>query len=130
MAHVSGPTSSLPYSRHIVPTGTMCDEHPDRPAVARVQGETDSFGAEYIDCCQECADELAASREVEREKGGVCDWCHTHQPRLSNRRDIDEGSSGPVYRVCDPCIRKDNDRIDEELEWLNQQPRRNYMARI
>ena len=48
MADVTGPISSLPGSGHSVPDGAMCDEHPDRPAVARVQGETDSFGCEMI----------------------------------------------------------------------------------
>ncbi len=41
MAEVTGPISSLPGAYHSLPKGTMCDEHPDRPAVARVQGETD-----------------------------------------------------------------------------------------
>lgn len=127
MSHVSGPTSGLPGRRCAVPEGTPCDEHADRLAVTRIQGETDSFGAEYIDCCQECADRIVAE---ERERGGRCDWCKQTKPRLSNRRDIDEGTCGPVYRVCDDCIRNDIDRIKEELEWLNRQPRRNYLARV
>ena len=49
MAEVTGPISTLPGARHALPAGTMCDEHPDRPAVARVQGETDSFGCELND---------------------------------------------------------------------------------
>jgi hypothetical protein len=44
MSDVTGPISSLPGSTHAAPTAGMCDDHPDRPAVARVQGETDSFG--------------------------------------------------------------------------------------
>jgi len=32
----------------------MCDDHQDRPATHRIQGETDSFGCEYIDWCDEC----------------------------------------------------------------------------
>lgn len=42
----------------------MCDDHPDRPATHRVQGETDSFGCEYIDWCQECHDKYLAEREA------------------------------------------------------------------
>lgn len=41
-------------STHKVPTGAMCDDHTDRPATHRIQGETDSFGCEYIDWCDEC----------------------------------------------------------------------------
>lgn len=46
MAEVTGPTSYLPGHHCKLPPGTMCDEHPDRLAIARVQGETDSFGSE------------------------------------------------------------------------------------
>jgi hypothetical protein len=53
MADVTGPISTLPGAVHRVPEGATCDEHPDRPAVLRVQGETDSFGSETIDYCQE-----------------------------------------------------------------------------
>ena len=60
MGDVTGPISTLPGSRHDFPDGTMCDDHPDRKAVARVQGETDSFGSELIDMCQECLDEHRA----------------------------------------------------------------------
>jgi hypothetical protein len=48
MGEVTGPISTLPGHSHQVPDGTVCDDHPDRPAVARIQGETDSFGAELM----------------------------------------------------------------------------------
>ena len=54
MSDVTGPISTLPGCERAVDPGTMCDEHPDRPAVARVQGETDSFGSEQHDLCAEC----------------------------------------------------------------------------
>lgn len=57
MGDVTGPISSLPGSSHTPPNGAMCDEHPDRPAVLRVQGETDSMGSEMYDLCEECATE-------------------------------------------------------------------------
>src|SRR3954463_12051043 len=63
MADVTGPISTLPGTGHHLPDGTMCDQHPDRPAVARIQGETDSFGCEMNDLCQEC---IAADREWEK----------------------------------------------------------------
>lgn len=43
MADVIGPNSYLPGQKIKVPAGAMCDEHPDRPAVCRIVGETDSF---------------------------------------------------------------------------------------
>lgn len=52
----SGRVMTRTGSHHKVPAGATCDDHPDRPAVHRVQGETDSFGCEYIDWCQECYD--------------------------------------------------------------------------
>lgn len=107
MAHVSGPCSTLPGSGHDVPPGTMCDDHPDRPAVARVQGETDSFGAEYIDMCQECLDEHRANKADPANSLGTCEWCGTKGVRVRPRRDYDEGMCGRVYDVCDDCVAKE-----------------------
>lgn len=111
MADVTGPISTLPGKRHSSPDGTMCDEHPDRPAVVRLQGETDSFGCEMHDLCRECAD---AERNVEPDIG-ECDWCKAPEQTLRPRRDIDEGSYGPVYYVCASCAKKDEDAILAEL---------------
>lgn len=104
MGEVTGPISSLPGKRHELPDGTMCDEHPDRPAVARVQGETDSFGSELIDMCAEC---LTADREYENSAEahtGICDWCKNQATDLRNSRDYEEGLAGRVYQVCGACI--------------------------
>lgn len=111
MAEVTGPISSLPGARHSVPKGTMCDEHPDRPAVARMQGETDSFGSEMHDLCQECLDEWRAAEPPT----GRCDWCKT-DAKLTTTRDFEEGMSGPVYYVCTPCYRRQQDAIREDLD--------------
>ena len=46
MADVSGPVSTLPGSFHPVKADFKCDVHSDRIAIANVQGETDSMGAE------------------------------------------------------------------------------------
>lgn len=115
MADVTGPVRSLPGSAHCVPSGTMCDEHNDVPAVARIQGETDSFGAEFYDVCQACLDR---DREAAKncDPSGHCDWCKKHAPRVSPHRDFEEGLSGPVYDVCDACIKAQSDRIREELD--------------
>ena len=61
MADISSSrVSTRSGSHHKVPEGATCDDHPDRPATHRVQGETDSFGCEYIDWCQECHDKYLA----------------------------------------------------------------------
>ena len=113
MADVTGPCSTLPGHRSAPPDDALCDEHPDRPAVNRVQGETDSFGAEFYDLCQECLDELKKHAAEARE--GVCDWCSTEAKDLRPRRDLDEGMYGPVYRVCGTCVRKENALLQEEI---------------
>jgi hypothetical protein len=114
MAEVTGPISTLPGARHDVPDGTMCDEHPDRPAVARVQGETDSFGAELYDMCAEC---LRAHREERRAPNiGKCDWCDADNVPRTPTRDYEEGMNGPVYYVCARCKKRQNDSIQADLD--------------
>lgn len=114
MADVTGPISTLPGTGHDVPAGAMCDDHPDRPATHRVQGETDSMGCELLDMCATCfAAHRAAARNA--DTSGNCDWCKQHAPALRNRRDYEEGMSGSVYRVCTPCIDAQNARDEAEL---------------
>jgi hypothetical protein len=117
MADVTGPISTLPGSAHGVPSGTMCDDHPTRPAVARVQGETDSMGSEMLDLCQQCLDALRAEPH---DTSGRCDWCKTDQPARVPTRDYEEGSCGPVYYVCAGCrssyFKSLRDAADE-LDW-------------
>jgi hypothetical protein len=102
----------------------MCDDHPDVLAVARVQGETDSFGSELMDLCQACVDEMNAYAATEDARSGCCDWCKSSATDLRNRRDADEGMSGPVYRVCGACVKRENDAAHEELDydddWLDR----------
>jgi hypothetical protein len=115
MADVTGPISTLPGTGFDVPDGTMCDEHPDRPAVARVQGETDSFGSEMHDMCAEC---LAADRAwacSEEARSGRCDWCKKDATDLADTRDYEEGMAGPVYRVCRSCRKRRDEEIEAEL---------------
>lgn len=113
MAEVTGPISTLPGAGHSVPDGTVCDFHPDRPAIARIQGETDSFGCEMHDCCADCAREMRA--ELSKPEIGKCDWCSAEEVRLGPARDYEEGMYGPVYRVCAACIKRRDDKIDAEL---------------
>lgn len=84
MGDVTGPISTLPGRRHELPEGTMCDVHPDRAAVVRVQGETDSFGCEMYDCCQECFDEIREYERSDEAKTGKCDWCKKDSADLAD----------------------------------------------
>jgi hypothetical protein len=105
----------MPGAHHALPKGATCDSHPDRPAVARVQGETDSFGSELNDMCAEC---LAEHREycATADTSGICDWCKQPADKLFNRRDYDEGMAGRLYEVCRPCIAKDEEYWRQEAE--------------
>jgi hypothetical protein len=114
MGEVVGPTSTMPGHSHELPKGTKCDRHPQRAAVARIQGETDSMGAELLDLCQVCLDAMKAAQRS-ADTSGICDWCKQPADKRFHRRDIDEGMSGPVYLVCRPCIDKDNKAIADEL---------------
>lgn len=119
MADVTGPVSTLPGARHTLPEDAVCDAHPNRKAVARVQGETDSFGSELNDMCQECLDQYQAWRRSPEARSGRCDWCKNEASDLSDTRDIDEGMGGPVYRVCGPCRKKYDDELLEELDYYD-----------
>lgn len=105
MADVTGPISSLPGTSHKVPAGTMCDEHPEREAWFRIQGETDSMGSEMHDMCAECHD--AWKLRPKDDHLGFCDsrGCDSKgkQVPLFPWRDYDEGMSGPVYYNCAAC---------------------------
>ena len=90
-----------------------CDEHPDRPAVRRVQGETDSMGCEMHDVCQECADAMRAHVRVDAV--GACDWCKTISKNLRHHRDIEEGMCGRVYRVCGACVAEESYKFERDF---------------
>lgn len=83
--------------------GEVCEECHDNgnrtvPATVRVQGETDSFGCEYIYFCEEHYKKF-------KDKGperGNCECCGT-ECEIIYTRDWEEGMNGPVYRVCEAC---------------------------
>ncbi|TXH35254.1 MAG: hypothetical protein E6Q98_15795 [Rhodospirillaceae bacterium] len=116
MADVTGPISTLPGSYHSLPEGTKCDAHPDRDAVARVQGETDSFGCEMDDLCEECLAEHRQAIRSPEARTGTCDWCKQEATDIADTRDPDEGSCGPVYRICGKCRKNQSDRLRQEME--------------
>lgn len=116
MADVTGPISSLPGScNHELPEGQKCDYHPRRKAVARYQGETDSFGCEMHDLCAECLKEFRQSANSPEARTGQCEWCKHEATDLRDTRDIDEGMYGRVYRVCGSCRKKYDDELRAEL---------------
>ena len=118
MADVTGPIPTLAGALHIVPKDMKCDDHPDRPAYRRVQGETDSMGAELHDLCEQCFNEhkAAVAAHAEEAATGCCDWCKSHATTLRDHRDFEEGSSGPVYQVCRPCRDKESAACQAELD--------------
>jgi hypothetical protein len=113
MADVTGPIHTLPGAAYGVPDGTVCDDHPDRPATHRVQGETDSFGSEMNDLCAECYAELRAEMNAPQE-AYPCDYCKVPSTDRRAIRDPDEGMYGPVYYACAPCRLEQRKRIQEE----------------
>ena len=114
MSDVTGPISSLPGSLHVPPDGAMCDEHPNRVAISRVQGETDSFGSEMHDLCYECV-ELQQTATI-NSGHGQCDWCRHDVADLRPQRDYDEGLYGPVYYVCGDCSQSYTKRLLESAK--------------
>lgn len=118
MADVTGPISTLPGVTFDAPGAQMCDDHPDRPSCRRVQGETDSFGSEMHDMCEECYDNYRKEMDAHRVEAatGECDWCKKPATDLRNHRDYEEGMSGPVYRVCGACVRRENESLRAELD--------------
>jgi hypothetical protein len=92
----------------------MCDHHPDRPAVVRFQGETDSFGSEMHDLCEECKAEWIEANN-RRDTSGDCEWCGNFAEKRREHRDYEEGLAGRLYMVCTPCIDRQHKRLVEEL---------------
>lgn len=115
---MKSPARSAPFRalRTTSQQETVCDEHPDRPAVTRVQGETDSMGCEMHDLCEECAAEHRAYARSTKARSGCCAWCKAEATDLRDTRDYEEGLNGPVYRVCGTCYRRQQDRLNAELD--------------
>jgi len=126
MADVTdGPVRTKPGSRHPVPEGMLCDgynvegDH-EVLAVQRIQGETDSWGAEMCDYCQACVDKMQAEEEALRNEPKCCQWCKQSKMDCQLTRDFDEGDTGPLYEVCGGCRQKQNDDARAELDYLNR----------
>jgi hypothetical protein len=109
---------SLPGDFGHVPAGSKeeCNHCAQRgienvPALYLLQGETDSFGAEYEYVCAACLD-----RALNKVRTGECEWCHSKDVVLKYARDYDEGSHGPTYLWCQPCIDKQEKELDREYQ--------------
>ena len=101
MADVTGPIKSLPGSFHKVPAGMTCDNpwnyhSEEKLATHRVQGETDSFGSEMTDMCDECFAKCV-EEEKNADTSGTCDWCKRSKPVLTPHRDYEEGSASELF---------------------------------
>src|SRR5271169_5167803 len=116
MSDVTGPISSLPGSKHAVPAGMKCDMC-DKPAVIRIQGETDSMGSEMNDYCLEHG---SARDSYHSDLSGECDWCHVNSDILRPTRDMDEGMAGPVYYICGNCLKKQREDILQEYNEMQK----------
>lgn len=106
MFDVTGPISTLPGSIHKLPQSSIpvvCDRC-EKLATVRVQGETDSFGAEMHDLCEQHVKEMRGEATI-----GYCDFCHK-QHELFPHRYWDE-PRGRVFWLCLPC-RKEARAID------------------
>lgn len=97
----------------------MWDDHQDQPATHRVQGETDSFGSELIDMCDECHAQYKtkmAETAVERAPG-TCEWCRQSATDLRRRRDYEEGMPGRLYAFCGACVKGENARLEAKRDY-------------
>lgn len=80
-------------------------------AVYSIQGETDSFGAEYHYYCEQhykVVKEIHQFVKTKRSSMGEtqsCDLCKHDTPigEIKPIRDYDEGMNGPVYYACPSC---------------------------
>lgn len=116
MSDEIGPNNYLP-GQHLPPVeGKMCDNHPDRPSVARMVGETDSYGSEVADYCHECLVQADEAKEQASIEPLECDFCHHIVDELFPYKDPDEGMSGPCYRICAACLDKSL-KIDQNEGW-------------
>lgn len=111
---------NLPGNIYSGTKGSFCETHEDRPSYKKLQGETDSFGAEYSEMCEECFAVYEKSLEVKVAKEEPCDWCKVVTNTIEPTRDYSEGSNGPVYYVCQACRIKQDNEARDELNELHQ----------
>ncbi len=87
-----------------LPRDQTCDEHQDRFAVVRIQGETDSMGYEAIDMCTDCYAAFNLNKDSDDSLNETkCEICSISGVKVTPTRDPEEGLCGRVYHVCDKC---------------------------
>ena len=91
----------LPGNQFRAKHGEKCINHTEVDATIVVQGETDSFGAEYNPMCAECA--VKAREASKQEVMGYCDLHCGEGNDVRPFRDPDEGYAGSVYMACKTC---------------------------
>ena len=85
-------------------------------ATVKVQGETDSFGCEYVYLCHACHERMKLAHQQRAAQPEYCEWCKHEKTGVRDHRDIDEGLAGPVYRVCRDCIADELRELRAELD--------------
>jgi hypothetical protein len=113
MPHAGGVSGTLPGYRYPLNEG-VCEEC-GAPATHCLQGETDSFGAEWWTLCTACA-----RKSANPTLSGECDTCKKDSETLVSSRCWEEGPSGPVYWVCPECRKKDVEAEREAYQELEQ----------
>ena len=117
MAGVIGPNSYLPGQQLKVTNGMTCDKHTDRISVMRIVGETDSFGSEIIDMCDECKDNYLKHIAEQQDQEKRCEICLRMKKDVKPHRDPEEDSCGRLYDMCPECYRKIVDAFCDDDEY-------------
>lgn len=100
---ISGPTKFLPGTRHETEEGAICDDC-GAPATITIQGDTDSFGAEYMEFCEDCHERWEEESKEKTDTSGHCEWCDQMSNSRTLARDPTEGEYGPLYYICIGCL--------------------------
>jgi len=91
----------------------MCDNHPDRLSIKLVRIYPYPDAPELLYMCTEC---LKEHEQAEKENAiDNCDWCGKEADKFHATKDIDEGLAGIYYKVCDPCYKKYQAQLRQEL---------------
>lgn len=80
--------------------------------------EMDSMGADWLPLCEVHVVQFKADVEAGGPTIAACEWCRTTEVEVFPFRDWEDGGNGPVYEVCNACIRKNNDAAHEELKLM------------
>lgn len=101
--------------RSIAGTGqTAICHHEDctNPSQWRVQGETDSFGAEYEYFCADHIEDIRAELKQAAYREDHCEGCNKLAV-LRPTRDWEEGNNGPFYYWCADCRDRNRRNLDD-----------------